>query len=93
MRPPVVADILPDMPNDHDIRNRGRTGTTAITVDIPADQLAAIDDWIEEDGGRFDRAEAIRALANHALGRTVASRGVKTLPPRLRSLDEIDQQR
>ncbi|MBD8736245.1 hypothetical protein [Sphingomonas sp. CFBP 13706] len=65
-------------------------GRTSITVHVAPDQLAAIDEWIEEDGARFDRSEAVRALVDHALGRTVASRGVPLLPPRLRSLDDID---
>jgi len=72
-------------------QHRSTSGTTPITVGIPSDQLAAIDEWIEEDGARFDRAEAIRTLVNHALGRTVASRGVRTLQPPLRSLDETDR--
>lgn len=61
-----------------------------ITIEVGPDQLAAIDDWIEEDGGRFDRSEAVRTLVDHALGRTVASRGVRPLPPQLRSLDDGD---
>lgn len=63
---------------------------TLITIEVGADQLAAIDDWIEEDGERFDRPEAVRALLDNALGRTVASRGVRMLPPLLRSLDDVD---
>lgn len=63
---------------------------TPITIEVAPDQLAAIDDWIEEDGARFDRSEAVRALVDHALGRTVASRGVRPLQPLLRSLDDRD---
>jgi Arc/MetJ-type ribon-helix-helix transcriptional regulator len=81
------------MSNNDVTRNLGRrvSETMPITIDVPTEQLEAIDRWIEEDGGRFDRAEAIRALVNHALGRTVASRGVKMLRPRLRSLDDMDE--
>jgi Arc/MetJ-type ribon-helix-helix transcriptional regulator len=76
-----------DTPYPYSPAARGRT---PITVHVAPDQLAAIDEWIEEDGARFDRSEAVRALVDHALGRTVASRGVRLLPPRLRSLDDID---
>lgn len=71
-------------------RGSSARGRTPITIEVGADQLAAIDDWIEEDGARFDRPEAVRALLDHALGRTVASRGVRMLPPLLRSLDDGD---
>jgi Arc/MetJ-type ribon-helix-helix transcriptional regulator len=57
-------------------------------VRLGPDQLQRLDDWIEEDGGRFSRPEAIRRLLEHAWGRTVASRGIKTLPPRLNELPE-----
>lgn len=74
-----------------DVTNkRGRPPTTGkgtpITVRLLADQLQRLDDWIEEDGGRFTRPEAIRRLLEHAWGRTVASKGVKPLPPRLAEL-------
>jgi hypothetical protein len=52
-------------------------------VRLQPDQLARLDAWIENDGGRFSRPEAIRILLEHAWGRTVASRGVKEAPPRL----------
>jgi hypothetical protein len=61
-----------------------------ITIEVGPDKLAAVDDWIEEDGGRSDRSEALRALVDHAFGRTVASRGVRPLPPLLRSIDDCD---
>lgn len=67
-------------------KSRGRPATgkgTLIGVRLQPDQLQRLDDWIEEDGGRFSRPEAIRKLLEHAWGRTVASRGVKTLPPLL----------
>ena len=56
---------------------------TPIQVRLQPEQLQRLDDWIEEDGGRFSRPEAIRVLIEHAWGRTVASRGVKTLAPKL----------
>ncbi len=71
-------------------RSPSTRGRTSITIQVPPDQLAAIDEWIEQDGARFDRSEAVSALVNHALGRTVASRGVRPLQPRLRSLDDPD---
>jgi len=55
-------------------------------VRLAPDQLARLDAWIEEDGGRFSRPEAIRQLLETAWGRTAASRGVKTLEPRLETL-------
>lgn len=72
-------------------KSRGRPATgkgTLIGVRLQPDQLERLDQWIEEDGGRFSRPEAVRRLLEHAWGRTVASRGVKTLPPRVGSADE-----
>ena len=69
-------------------RGRPRTAATPVMVRLGPDQLQRLDDWIEEDGGRFSRPEAIRRLLEHAWGRTVASRGIKTLPPRLNELPE-----
>jgi len=43
-------------------RGRPATGATPIMVRVLPDQLKAIDDWIEQDGGRFSRPEAIRQL-------------------------------
>lgn len=48
-----------------------------------AEQVHRLDKWIEDDGGRFSRPEAIRVLLEHAWGRTVASRGVPVLSSRL----------
>jgi len=70
-------------------KSRGRPATgkgTLIGVRLQPDQLQRLDDWIEEDGGRFSRPEAIRKLLDHAWGRTVASRGVKALEQRLPEL-------
>jgi len=77
------------MSNDDVRKSRGRprVDATPITVRIPPDQLAAIDAWIEEDGARFSRPEAIRTLVNHALGRTALSRGIQFLKPRLSELE------
>ena len=72
------------------LRRSSARERTSITIEVGPDQLAAIDDWIEEDGARFDRSEAVRALMDQALGRTVASRGVRLLPPPVRSLDDFD---
>lgn len=65
-------------------KSRGRpvtTGTgTLVGVRLLPDQLKRLDDWIEEDGARFSRPEAIRRLLETAWGRTVASRGLKPIP-------------
>ena len=71
------------MSNVSDGRKRiGRppVNSTPVTVRLPPDQLQRLDEWIEEDGGRFSRPEAIRVLIEHAWGRTVSSRGVEALP-------------
>lgn len=65
-------------------------GRTSNTMQAAPDRLAAMDAWIEDDGARFDRSEAVQMLVDHAFGRTVASRGVRTLPPLLRPLDDVD---
>lgn len=68
------------------IKSRGRPATgkgTLIGVRLQPEQLQRLDDWIEDDGGRFSRPEAIRKLLEHAWGRTAAARGVKALEPRL----------
>lgn len=67
-------------------KSRGRPKGNAISIHLrlPADQVERLDAWIEEDGGRFSRPEAIRALLEHAWGRTVLSRGVKMLPSTLK---------
>jgi Arc/MetJ-type ribon-helix-helix transcriptional regulator len=64
-----------------------QTGTL-IGVRLQPDQLQRLDDWIESDGGRFSRPEAIRRLLEHAWGRTVASRGIKEMPQRVKSLED-----
>lgn len=69
-------------------RGRPRTGATPVMVRLDPEQLRRLDDWIEEDGGRFSRPEAIRRLLEHAWGRTAASYGIKTLPPVLRELPD-----
>ena len=56
-------------------------------VRLAPDQLARLDAWIEDDGGRFSRPEAIRQLLEMAWGRTAAARGLKNLPPKLKTLD------
>lgn len=63
---------------------RPKVGATAITVRLPPDQLERLDQWIEDDGGRFSRPEAIRRLLEHAWGRTVDSRGVSSAQPHLK---------
>lgn len=67
-------------------RGRPRTDSTPIMVRLQPDQLQRLDDWIEEDGARFSRPEAIRRLLEHAWGRTNAAKGVKLLEPRLKPL-------
>lgn len=62
-----------------------QTGTL-IGVRLQPDQLQRLDDWIEEDGARFSRPEAIRRLLEHAWGRTNAAKGVKLLEPRVKPL-------
>ncbi|WP_446660365.1 ribbon-helix-helix domain-containing protein [Blastomonas sp. SL216] len=67
-------------------KRKGRPATgkgVPISVRLQPDQLERLDQWIEDDGGRFSRPEAIRQLLEHAWGRTVASRGIKELPSRL----------
>ena len=70
--------------NSDNTNRRGRPRTTGkgelIGVRLQPDQLQRLDDWIEEDGGRFSRPEAIRKAARARLGRTVASQGVVPLP-------------
>jgi hypothetical protein len=60
---------------------------TPVMVRLQPNQLAALDAWIEADGSRFSRPEAIRRLLEHAWENTVASRGVQPQPPRLKELD------
>ncbi|MXP28108.1 hypothetical protein GRI58_04635 [Porphyrobacter algicida] len=55
----------------------------SINVRLQPDQLARLDDWIEEDGGRFTRPEAIRTLLNHAWGLTNGAKGIKPAPDRV----------
>ena len=74
-------------------KRRGRPVSTGkgvpITVRLLPDQLQRLDDWIEEDGARFSRPEAIRRLLEHAWGRTPAAKGVKTLSPKITDLDDV----
>lgn len=65
---------------------RGRPKGDAISIHLrlPAEQVERLDAWIEEDGCRFSRPEAIRVLLEHAWGRTVLARGVQMLPDRLK---------
>lgn len=55
-------------------------------VRLQPEDLAALDEWIDQDGARFSRPEALRVLMRHALGKTVGSRGVQMLEPRLKEL-------
>lgn len=73
---------------DNTKRKRPTQAGTLVGVRLQPDQLHRLDAWIEEDGGRFSRPEAIRVLLEHAWGRTVLSRGVKMLPERLKTADE-----
>ena len=69
-------------------RKRPDQTGTLIGVRLQPDQLQRLDQWIDDDGARFSRPEAIRRLLEHAWGRTVASRGIKQLQPKVPELPE-----
>jgi hypothetical protein len=49
-------------------RGRPAVNSTPISVRLPPDQLAALDDWIAAQSSEVSRPEAIRRLLSAALG-------------------------
>jgi hypothetical protein len=78
---------MTDTTDDITKRARPEQTGTPILVRLQPDQLARLDAWIEADGLRFSRPEAIRRLLEHAWGRTVASRGIRMQNPNVRLSD------
>ncbi len=75
--------------DNKNLGGRPKTGIgTLVGVRLQPEQLLRLDEWIEQDGGRFSRPEAMRRLLEQAWGRTVEARGVSKLPPLMNELPE-----
>jgi len=57
--PFIVMDAIPDI---RKTRGRPKVGSTGVLVKFMPDQLAALDAWIDAQGGGMSRPEAVRRI-------------------------------